>query len=500
MGEMIARTGWTFGVDSPDAVVHMRIGNYFFGNHQRKDWGTFQIYYKGPLAICSGVYEGTNSSYGTDHWESYYHQTIAHNGLLIFDPSETMQKGAANDGGQYWPNNGSDHPRDMATLLDSSNGYKMGEVTAHEFGPDSMTPDYSYIAGDITAAYAPSKRDRVTRAMVTWNTGDAVYPVVFMVYDRVISTDASFKKTWLIHSIQEPQVQNKDITIIRDEVEYDNNGTYDGKLVSETLLPSDATLTKVGGAGREFWVESMQTNYATTKGGAAEPCAWRVEVSPGTPNTDDRFLHVMAVMDKAASPASAGVVVQSDSLTGARKLDHVVLFSRSGNILKSGSFSLTGTDSCSILICDLEPGAWSVTKDAQDLTTCNATTEGKCIYFQGAGGDYQLRFLHGQAGELVSATTSEKVALTCRPNPFNSSIRIIVKFPNSEIPNSPNLEVGIYDIRGKLLDRLGPFGDSWIPGFEDSYIWPAQDHPAGLYLVRVKLGDRTLTSRILKVE
>ncbi|MBW2459570.1 MAG: hypothetical protein JRI68_34065, partial [Deltaproteobacteria bacterium] len=80
MGEMVARTGWQLGVDSPDTVVQMRIGGTFFGNHQRKDFGTFQIYHRGPLAIASGVYEGDNCNYGCDHWLHYHHQTVSQNG------------------------------------------------------------------------------------------------------------------------------------------------------------------------------------------------------------------------------------------------------------------------------------------------------------------------------------------------------------------------------------------------------------------------------------
>lgn len=73
IGDMTMRTGWELGAGSRDAVVDMRIGQYFFGNHQRKDFGIFQIYYRGALAISSGLYR----RYGSDHWKYYY--TGAHN-------------------------------------------------------------------------------------------------------------------------------------------------------------------------------------------------------------------------------------------------------------------------------------------------------------------------------------------------------------------------------------------------------------------------------------
>ena len=57
-GQIIARTGWEFGADSPTAMALMRIGNLYFGNHHHRDFGTFQLYYKGPLALDTGLYQG----------------------------------------------------------------------------------------------------------------------------------------------------------------------------------------------------------------------------------------------------------------------------------------------------------------------------------------------------------------------------------------------------------------------------------------------------------
>ena len=51
-GWMVARTGW-----GEDAVIaEMKVNEYNFVNHQHLDAGAFQIYYKGALAIDSGLY------------------------------------------------------------------------------------------------------------------------------------------------------------------------------------------------------------------------------------------------------------------------------------------------------------------------------------------------------------------------------------------------------------------------------------------------------------
>jgi len=391
MGEMVARTGWTMEVDSPDAVVQMRIGGTFFGNHQRKDFGTFQIYYRGPLAISSGVYEGTDSEYGSEHWTNYYHQTIAHNGLLIFDPSEQMLLHGdpyANDGGQLWPNEGADHPEDLDTLL--NDGYHVADVTAHELGPDTDEPEYSYIAGDITNAYSPAKVSLVTRSMVTFNLADATYPASLVVFDRVVSTDASFTKTWLLHSIQEPAVQGQSATIVRDGATWDDVGDYGGKLVATSLLPEDATITKVGGPGREFWIESTATNYATDKPDAAEPGAWRLEISPPVAATSDRFLHAMTVMDATTQDGPAVDMVEGSTHVGATLLDRAVLFGREQQLHDQADFELSGNGTRKILVCDLVAGSWAISLGGQVIGYGTVTEEGTCLYFEGGPGPYSL--------------------------------------------------------------------------------------------------------------
>jgi hypothetical protein len=75
---MTARTSW----DDDAAAVMMRIGTVALTGHNLYDHGTFQIYYKGLLAGTSGVYK----EFGNYVHQHYLQMTVAHNGLLIFDP------------------------------------------------------------------------------------------------------------------------------------------------------------------------------------------------------------------------------------------------------------------------------------------------------------------------------------------------------------------------------------------------------------------------------
>src|SRR5208337_5299690 len=59
-GWMVARTGW----DAESVIAEMKVNIFNFVNHQHLDAGAFQIYYKGPLAIDSGLYQGANGEYG----------------------------------------------------------------------------------------------------------------------------------------------------------------------------------------------------------------------------------------------------------------------------------------------------------------------------------------------------------------------------------------------------------------------------------------------------
>ena len=391
MGEMIARTGWRMGMDSPDAVVHMRIGEYFFGNHQRKDFGTFQIYCRGPLAIASGIYEGEDQPYGSAHWLNYHHQTIAHNGLLICDPSEVMAKGAANDGGQRWPSNGADHPRDLSVLLGQD--YRMGQVTAHAIEPDSTGPKYSYLAGDITAAYNAGKVEKVTRNMVTVNTGDPARPWVFVVFDRVISTNPLFKKTWLLHSIQEPDIRGTTSYVFRNDRHYNQDLYYRSRMIVDCLLPEDVSVEKIGGPGREFWIESTNRNYPSTKGGAAEPGAWRIEVSPEIPKRRDTFLHVLTVADVRVPVEKAAELVSNTDLVGASFVNHAVFFSREGHPLQNADVPLGISEEKSIFICDLRPGLWVVNEDSGESATVRIGEQSKSLYLDKAKGLLRLEYL-----------------------------------------------------------------------------------------------------------
>lgn len=378
MGEMTARTGWNMGKESGDVLVFMRAGGTFFGNHQRRDMGTFQIYYKTPLTGPSGYY---GKFYGDKHWV-YAHETIASNGLLIYDPKEVVSEKQHRAGGQIIPN-GEDHPFTLEDLL--TKGYEQGKVTGSSFGPDPMKPEYAAIAGDITKAYG-QKAGLVTRSMATLFTEDARYPALLFIYDRLTAAQADFKKIFVLHSYREMFDEGKGSWSSLGFGEHPS-----GKMNLQMLLPEETEFKKIGGPGKEFWLESTGKNY-TSKDKSVHPEAytWRLEVSPKEKNIKDEFLSVITVMDADMKPVPAKRI-QNGSALGIQIMNRAVIFNKSLEPAARLEFLLTFEKEGKLLILGLAPGFWRVSKDGVEIQARSpVTSEGGSLYLNGSAGKYIL--------------------------------------------------------------------------------------------------------------
>lgn len=391
-GWMIARTGW-----GEDAVIaEMKINEQFAGNHQHLDGGSFQIYYKGPLALDSGIYQTVQGGYNSANNKNYTKRTIAHNSLLIHDPSEVFAcynyggadktQTAANDGGQRMPGIGWDTCRSLEQLL--SEEYTVGKTLAHAFGPDKKRPEYSYLKGDITQAYSPAKASCVRRSFAFLNFGDKTIPAALVVFDHVVSKQADFRKTWLLHSIEEPDIQGTAFTVRRTL-----NGDS-GMLRCETLLPDSPEIITIGGTGREFWVNG--TNYPADPQPnrpdiACERGAWRVEVSPSLNNKEDTFLHVIQVADNSCTSFHQVQKIENQHLTGVIAADRVVTFSKNGGLM-ADSFTLALPDGpeWKVLLTDLAQGRWQITTEGKAIRKFSIDSESGCTCQTLPPGYYQF--------------------------------------------------------------------------------------------------------------
>jgi heparin/heparan-sulfate lyase len=196
-----------------------------------------------------------------------------------------------NDGGQlYTPS-----PSGVAACGPGTESDR-GDLLAYE-----LTPWYTYAVGDATRSYRSSKVREFTRAFLH------LQPDLFVVFDRVESTDPAFVKRWLLHSINEPVIDDETITL--------TNGP--GSLTCRTVYPARTRKVAVGGPGHEFEVDGQ--NFPTTKKDP-EAGAWRVEVSPAEPATRDYFLHVLRTAGATPVVPATELLPDADRL-GVRIVD-----------------------------------------------------------------------------------------------------------------------------------------------------------------------------------
>jgi hypothetical protein len=417
MGSMVARTGWDNPVainkNSPSVVAEMKIGGYWFGNHQHLDMGSFQLYYQGSLAVDSGLYRGVltpgatkTQDYLSAHDMNYFKRTIAHNSMLVYDPSEVFRyrgKDLDNDGGQRWANSTYAEAQSLEQLVGKD--YGRAKVTGHEYGTDPFAPEYSYIKGDLTQAYS-DKVKQFERSMMFLNLKDSTHPAAMVVFDKVVSADKNFDKFWLLHSMEKPEVNGSVATITR------NNDGYSGKLVNETLLPVDASVEIVGEHDYNF--EVFDTSYdqwpyvePNQKPGqhTIEQGAYRVEVKPTVKAETDYFLNVMQVMDSGQTVTLPTERLDSDLMTGAQIDDRAVWFSKSGKRLnETVTLSTYGSEPEMMLtVADMQQGRWRISMDGQPDQFGEVSDEGGVLAFHAPAGSYTLTPL-GMIDEVAPST------------------------------------------------------------------------------------------------
>ena len=376
VGHLVIRNGW-----KPDSTwIEFDCGPYF-SKHQHLDQNQFTIYHKGYLAIDSGAdYTDTESP----HYLNYYRRTVAHNSVLVFDPSEKFFWSenvlpAVNDGGQrmdsarFWNTVRGREDWDRTHDL-----WNVGSMRVIDYVPDQ----YHYAMGDASRAYSSRKLRRFTREIV-YVPG----PDVFFVFDRVVSQNPTFRKAWLLHGVNQPSVDQNARTFRF------NDGA--GEVTVHSLLPRDADITSRGGPGNEFytpgdaqggqWGSGQNWPSEPPQGGPLPddpelrhmwktfwgddfsqilssnhknvvPGAWRVEVSPSKPAEEDFFLHVFEIGNQGATGHKRVKLLDGANLSGAAfESGPAVVFSTTDFEITTGEVSLPDLGCDSLLITGLQP-------------------------------------------------------------------------------------------------------------------------------------------------
>ena len=312
LGQVLMHSDWT-----PDATYCTYTAGAKVTQHKHYDENSFTIYHKDHLALdtgCRGRERDLNLSY-------YYCQSVAHNVILIHKPGEPRAP--------YWG------PRADDPAANLNYGGQVNHTSAKVLAFET-NDDYSYVASDATAAYGKKCTEAVRQFVY-------IHPDYFVVYDRVGSADPSYEKAWLLHTAQKPSVKKG---VLRAD-------SGEGRLFCQTLLPKNAKFELIGGPGREFWVrdrnytfeDAVVKNYAAKvekDGRGPYTGAWRLELKPGAPSADDRFLNVLTAADVYTAKPIAAKYVSDASRDGVvltidgRKI--TVWFNRTGEVGGSIAF------------------------------------------------------------------------------------------------------------------------------------------------------------------
>lgn len=393
----------TTGLGNSDATwACFEAGMYFYG-HQHQDAGAFTIHRKGDLLIDSGYYAQYNAENGGTHAINYYHRSIAHNTVSIYDPNEEFYWGAsgtingtiANDGGQVLPKSA---PPYQMVLEDST--YYPGKIVTYE-----TYDGYTYAKADLHNAYNqeayresrglspyPSKLSHITREFVF------LRPDYFVVLDRIVSVNEEFTKVWNLHVTSDPAIEGSGTQRMGDAQagiwDYpgasiakitDDHPDYDqGSVFLKVLLPEDRIIRKIGGnnrsnAGYAYWVGGFDQNgkYDPTEGRNYYWGEWktgkewyetrlpmmtmgwgRIEVEATTPALDDIFLNVLYPCDASVNEMPDTRLIDTENMVGAEIVnERLILFGRSIDTgIDSVTYSVAPTDTSGVhMICNLVP-------------------------------------------------------------------------------------------------------------------------------------------------
>lgn len=387
VGHLVMRDGW-----KPDSTwIEFDCGPYL-AKHQHLDQNQITIYHGGYLAIDSGAdYTDTESP----HYLNYYRRTVAHNSVLVYDPAEKFFWSqnvlpAANDGGQrmdssrFW--NTIRSPEDFQRTRDL---WDLASMRVVDYAPGQ----YQYAMGDASNAYSREKVKRFTRELL-------YVPGILFVFDRVVSTHASYRKAWLLHGVNQPSVDQdsghgaseakefKDVSVFR----FREGG---GELLVHSLLPRERVVTRRGGAGNDFytpgddqggpWGSGQNWPLDPPEGGPLPtdpklqhmwkafwdddftkllpsnrknvvPGAWRIEVSPAVPAEEDFFLHVFEIGDAGATGTKRAKLIDGVNFLGAAAdAGPFVLFGNSNSTVQEGEVSLPDLECDSLIASGLSP-------------------------------------------------------------------------------------------------------------------------------------------------
>lgn len=365
-GTVFMRSGWPQGaLDNDPGTTHLQFqsGDHF-SYHQHFDQNSFTLWKGGDLLIDSGVYSGEGLSF---HDVDYYVRTIAHNTLVVYNPTENFSSARPdaqlNDGGQrtFFP--ASRSPTTIAYYEADYNSYRRGKITRFV---DS--PEFTYVVGDATRAYNSALYHQAQDTLLAGNTAKVTRFVREFLYlrdpdlpgastdekvvlvDRVGVTQPQFSGAntkLLFHTLNEPAVAGAGTAISPGETLFSGASVAEatagaGHLVFQFLHPQQRNVRKVGGRGeKSHWVFGTNVDWHWSPNepqprprGDFDPQPygeWRLELEPADDALDHVFLTVLHPRLQSDPAVQLATTVTGLGVIGARiprmLRDEIVFFS-----------------------------------------------------------------------------------------------------------------------------------------------------------------------------
>jgi Heparinase II/III-like protein/Secretion system C-terminal sorting domain len=435
-GLSVSRTGW----DSAAAVVWTYNAPTKKSSHDHRDNNTFCVVKNKPQIIHSGYY----NSYGNSHYVNYYQRTIAHNSICVFDSADAYTNWGvpvSNDGGQI----------ESPTLMNYAQIFTPAAQKGKWilWGSESQ---YCYTIADAALSYDSAKLDTFMRRTFFHKPGRLL--VLDHLHLRNTATeqrDVSF----ILHFQNQPAISGNLLNaLVPGHIEkFDGadvtqtNGN--GNVAIRTLLPQNASITRVGGAGYEYFVNGVNYPVGSTVDSVnTTPGKWRIETRP--PATVERpvFFHTIKIGDNVSPSTPGGVLNQTAFTIGADWENTLYFFNAKGDtsVDYHRLENVPGGRTVEIVAADLLPNwAYGVFVDGTVQSTLIADTNGVCIgTLPIAPGTHVVELFASLEAVEESATD---LGLKVYPNPAGD------EFSVERQKSSGRIALQLIDVQGKVWVR-----------------------------------------------
>lgn len=274
--DVVIRSGWGAN-DTLFTITGWMPGIY----HRKADAGSFTLYHGNYLALASNYKTVEYPVY-----DGYMKRTVASNGITIYDSTDcwmdniptcgvnSLGEKLTNDGGQRTTLRRLNPPFTLSELevsrtwsgslfTDPTFSAVYGELNSVQFPALTSGSGYERVTVDVTKAYTNAYSGSghnvhakttltggVVRDVVHFQpVGGSIDPVI--IFDKVTATNASFPKSWIVHTAGAPQLTGSwtaastGIASTSSSVMRADNGT--GRMYVQSLLPASPTMRTVGG-------------------------------------------------------------------------------------------------------------------------------------------------------------------------------------------------------------------------------------------------------------